>query len=48
MANNRRMGRRMGPGLGSVEKANDFKGTTKKLIKDYLSKYKTALFCLDN
>ena len=43
MANNRRMGRRMGPGLGSVEKANDFKGTTKKLIKDYLSKYKTAL-----
>ena len=26
-----------------VEKANDFKGTTKKLIKDYLSKYKIAL-----
>lgn len=43
MANNRRMGRRMGPGPGAVEKANDFKGTTKKLIKDYLSKYKIAL-----
>ena len=26
------------------EKAKDFKGTTKKLIKDYLSKYKIALF----
>lgn len=43
MANNRRMGRRMGPGPGAVEKANDFKGTTKKLIKGYLSKYKIAL-----
>lgn len=43
MANNRRMGRMRGPGIGSVEKANDFKGTTKKLIKDYLSKYKIAL-----
>ena len=27
----------------SVEKAKDFKGTTKKLIKEYLSKYKIAL-----
>lgn len=32
-----------GPGQGTVEKANDFKGTTKKLLKDYLSKYKIAL-----
>lgn len=35
-----------GPGKGPkgpVEKAKDFKGTTKKLIKDYLSKYKIAL-----
>ena len=31
-----------GPG-GPVEKAKDFKGTTKKLIKNYLSKYKFAL-----
>ncbi len=31
----------MGP--GKIEKANDFKKTTKKLIKDYLSKYKLAL-----
>lgn len=47
MANNRRgpMGKGMGPGHGpsAVEKANDFKGTTKKLIKDYLSKYKIRL-----
>lgn len=47
MANNRRgpMGKGMGPGhgRGAVEKANDFKGTTKKLIKDYLSKYKIRL-----
>lgn len=43
MANNRRMGRRMGPGSGAIEKANDFKGTTKKLVKNYLSKYKIAL-----
>jgi len=28
---------------GPVEKAKDFKGTTKKLIKDYLSRYKIAL-----
>lgn len=27
----------------SLEKAKDFKGTTKKLIKEYLSKYKIAL-----
>ena len=35
-----------GPGKGPkgpVEKAKDFKGTTKKLIRDYLSKYKIAL-----
>lgn len=30
-------------GKGPVEKAKDFKGTTKKLVKDYLSKYKLAL-----
>lgn len=43
MANVKRgpMGRPMGS--GKIEKANDFKGTTKKLIKDYLSKYKIAL-----
>ena len=37
--------RRMGPRRGpvAVEKANDFKGTTKKLVKEYLSKYKIAL-----
>ena len=41
---------RRGPGFGGPrrggvpgEKAKDFKGTTKKLIKDYLSKYKVAL-----
>lgn len=28
---------------GTTAKAKDFKGTTKKLIKDYLSKYKIAL-----
>ncbi len=28
---------------GPVQKAKDFKGTTKKLIKDYLSKYKIAI-----
>lgn len=36
----------MGPGSkgpGNVEKAKDFKGTTKKLIKDYLANYKLAL-----
>ena len=35
-----------GPGRGpgkTVEKAKDFKGTTKKLLNDYLSKYKLAL-----
>lgn len=35
-----------GPGRGpkgGIEKAKDFKGTTKKLIKNYLSKYKIAL-----
>lgn len=33
----------MGPGPGAVEKAKDFKGTTKKLLRDYLAKYKIAL-----
>lgn len=34
----------MGPGArGAIEKAKDFKGTTKKLIKEYLSNYKIAL-----
>lgn len=28
---------------GPVEKAKDFKGTTKKLVKDYLAKYKISL-----
>lgn len=44
MAQNRR-GPMGGPGRGpgAFEKANDFKGTTKKLVKDYLSKYKIAL-----
>ena len=32
-----------GPGMQTVEKAKDFKGTMKVLIKDYLSKYKIAL-----
>ena len=32
-----------GMGLGSVEKAKDIKGTTKKLVKEYLAKYKLAL-----
>ncbi len=32
-----------GPAGKTVEKAKDFKGTTKKLIKDYLSKYKVAV-----
>ena len=31
-----------GPG-GPIEKAKDFKGTTKKLINDYLAKYRVAL-----
>ncbi len=35
-------GPRRGVGM-NTEKASDFKGTTKKLIKDYLSKYKVAL-----
>lgn len=36
----------MGPGpkgRGAVEKAKDFKGTTKKLIKNYLANYKISL-----
>lgn len=40
-------GRRRGPmghgPVGAGEKAQDFKGTAKKLVKDYLSKYKIAL-----
>ncbi len=42
MANNNKrppMGR-MGPGRGAVEKAKDFKGTTKKLLNNYLVKYR--------
>ena len=35
---------RPGPkGRGAVEKAKDFKGTTKKLIKNYLANYKISL-----
>ena len=30
-------------GKGSIEKAKDFKGTTKKLINNYLAKYKIAI-----
>ena len=37
-------GPRRGPAGRTVEKAKDFKGTTKKLIKNYLSKYKIAIF----
>ena len=35
----------MGPGKGpmTMEKAKDFKGTTNKLIKNYLSKYKISV-----
>ena len=36
-----------GPGAmknGNIENAKDFKGTTKKLIKNYLSKYKIGIF----
>ena len=37
-------GMRPGPkGRGGVEKAKDFKGTTKKLIKNYLANYKISL-----
>ena len=33
-----------GPGRGApIEKAKDFKGTTKKLVRDYLSQYKIPL-----
>ncbi len=37
--------RNMGPGRGpaSIEKAKDFRGTTQKLINNYLSKYKIAI-----
>ena len=41
--------RRFGPGARNaqvVEKAKDFKGTTKKLIKDYLSQYTLKLIIL--
>lgn len=46
MANNEKrppMGGHGPGGRGAVEKAKDFKGTTKKLINDYLSKYKIQL-----
>lgn len=46
MANNEKrppMGGHGPGGRGAVEKAKDFKGTTKKLINDYLSKYKFQL-----
>lgn len=33
----------MGPGPRSVEKPKDFRGTTKKLVENYLAKYKIAL-----
>ena len=33
----------MGPGVAPIEKAKDFKGTTKKLIKDYLIGHKIAI-----
>lgn len=36
-------GPRRGPLGKQTEKAKDFKGTTKKLIKDYLAKYKIAI-----
>lgn len=36
-------GQRRGPLGKQTEKAKDFKGTTKKLIKDYLAKYKIAI-----
>ena len=37
-------GMRPGPkGRGAVEKAKDFKGTTKKLIKNYLANYRISL-----
>ena len=36
-------GPRPGRNIGNVEKAKDFKGTTKKLVANYLSKYKLAL-----
>ena len=45
MANNTRPpmgGKRRGK--GNIQKAKDFKGTTKKLIKNYLSKYKFGMF----
>jgi ATP-binding cassette subfamily B multidrug efflux pump len=46
MAENRRKSPARGFGPNSemsVEKAKDFKGTTKKLVKNYLSKYRIAL-----
>ena len=45
MANNKRKPpMRGGKGSrGAIEKAKDFKGTTKKLLKDYLAKYKLQL-----
>lgn len=43
MANNKKRPPMGGGPRGAVEKAKDFKGTTKKLVKDYLSKYKLQL-----
>ena len=37
-------GRGPGRGIGSVEKAKDFKGTLNTLVRKYLSKYKIGLF----
>ena len=33
----------LGAGMAPVEKAKDVKGTTKKLVKDYLASYKVAI-----
>ena len=49
MANNEKrppMGGHGPGGRGAVEKAKDFKGTTKKLVNDYLSKYKIKCFLI--
>ena len=46
MAENKRkppMRGRGGPGMATIEKAKDFKGTLKILVKEYLSHYKFAL-----
>lgn len=43
MPDNKRRGPMGGDPMGFVEKPQDFMGTTRKLIKDYLSKYKVSL-----